>query len=156
MDQDNFELKLRQILQGKAENVVIQPTNQRDQLIQDLLRINKHGAKSTSDFNLNKRYEVLRVGNADRLIRKRKDPNEDEFKFVASLEEVYGIVKAAHEAIGHGGGKKTIAEVKKKWSNITQQACYLYISFCEHCHQKKSRKVPKGLVVKPVRSHHIH
>ena len=29
---------------------------------------------------------------------------------VASLEEVFGIVKAAHEAIGHGGGKKTIAE----------------------------------------------
>jgi hypothetical protein len=31
----------------------------------------------------------------------------------------------------------------------------LYISFCEHCYQKKARKVPKGLVVKPVRSHSI-
>ncbi|XP_076045792.1 KRAB-A domain-containing protein 2-like [Oratosquilla oratoria] len=155
MDQASFERKLRQTLEGKAENAVIQPTIQRDKYIQDLLRINSYGAHSAFDYNLKKRYEVLRVGNADRLIRKRKDTNEHEFKFVASLEEVFGIVKTAHEAIGHGGGKKTIVEVKKKWSNITQEVCYLYISFCEHCHQKKARKIPKGLVVKPVRSHGI-
>ncbi|KAK4324819.1 hypothetical protein Pmani_004560 [Petrolisthes manimaculis] len=43
MDQNIFELKLRQILEGKAENVV------------------------------NKRYEVLRVGNADRRLRSSTD-----------------------------------------------------------------------------------
>ena len=155
MDQAAFEEKLRETLESKAENAVLQPTAKRDKLIEDLLRINSHGATSPFDYNLMKRYEILRVGTADRLIRKRNDPANDMFKFVASIEEVFGIVKAAHEGIGHGGGKKTIAEVKKKWSNITQEVCYLYISFCEHCHQKKARKVPKGLVVKPVRSHHI-
>ncbi|XP_064086109.1 KRAB-A domain-containing protein 2-like [Macrobrachium nipponense] len=133
MDQAAFELKLLQTLEGKAENVVTQPINQYDQLKQALLRINSGGAKSAFDFNLKKRYEVQRVGSADRLICRRKDPNEDEYKFVVSLE-VFGIVKAAHEAIGHGGGKKSIAEMKRKWSNITQEACYPYISFCEHCH----------------------
>ncbi|KAK8400496.1 hypothetical protein O3P69_003276 [Scylla paramamosain] len=110
MDQAAFELQLRQTLQGKAENAVIQPALQRDQWLQDLLRINSSGAQSTFDYNLKKRYEVLRVGNADRLIRKRKDTSEHEFKFVACVEEVFGIIKTAHEAIGHGGGKKTIAE----------------------------------------------
>ena len=155
MDQTAFEEKLCETQESKAENAVLQPTAKRDKLIEDLLRINSHGATSPFDYNLKKRYEILRVGNVDRLIRKRKDPANDVFKFVASIEEVFDIVKAAHEGIGHGGGKKTIAEVKKKWSNITQEVCYLYISFCEHCHQKKARKVPKGLVVKPVRSHHI-
>ncbi|XP_068235798.1 KRAB-A domain-containing protein 2-like [Palaemon carinicauda] len=155
MDQIAFEEKLRETQESKAENAVLQPTAKRDKLIEDLLRINSQGATSPFDDNLQKRYEILRVGNVDRLIRKRKDPANDVFKFVASIEEVFDIVKAAHEGIGHGGGKKTIAEVKKKWSNITQEVCYLYISFCEHCHQKKARKVPKGLVVKPVRSHHI-
>ncbi|GFR64340.1 KRAB-A domain-containing protein 2 [Elysia marginata] len=108
MDQADFEFKLRQRLEGKAENAVLQSTTQRDQLLEDLLKINSFGAKSTFDFNLQKRYEVLGVGNADRLIRRRKDPNEDEFKFIASLEEVFDIVKAAHEAIGHGGGKKQL------------------------------------------------
>ena len=106
MDQTAFEEKLRETQESKAENAVLQPTAKRDKLIEDLLRINSHGATSPFDYNLKKRYEILRVGNADRLIRKRKDPANDVFKFVASLEEVFGIVKTAHEAIGHGGGKK--------------------------------------------------
>ena len=36
---------------------------------------------------------------------------------------LFGIVKAAHEDIGHGSGEKKNAEVKRKWSNITQEAC---------------------------------
>ncbi|XP_068205367.1 KRAB-A domain-containing protein 2-like [Palaemon carinicauda] len=154
MDQTAFEEKLRETQELMAENAVLQPTIKRDNLIEDLLRINSHGATSPFDYNLQKRYEILCVGNVDRLIRKQKDPANGVFKFLASLE-VFDIVKAAHEGIGHDGGKKTIAEVKKKWSNITQEVCYLYILFCEHCHQKKARKVLKGLVVKPVRSHHI-
>ncbi|XP_068245462.1 uncharacterized protein [Palaemon carinicauda] len=38
-----------------------------------------------------------------------KHPANDVFKFVASLE-VFDIVKAVHEGIGHSGVKKTIAE----------------------------------------------
>ena len=68
MDQADFESKLRQTLEGKAENAVLQSTTQRDQLLEDLLKINSFGANSPFDFNLKKRYEVLRVGNADRLI----------------------------------------------------------------------------------------
>ncbi|KAK8372094.1 hypothetical protein O3P69_012627, partial [Scylla paramamosain] len=56
-----FELQLRQTLQGKAENAVIQPALQRDQWLQDLLRINSSGAQSTFDYNLKKRYEVLQT-----------------------------------------------------------------------------------------------
>ena len=107
MDQADFESKLHQTLEGKAENAVLQSTTQHDQLLEDLLKINSFSANSPFDFNLKKRYEVLRVSNADRLIRRRRDPNEDEFKFIASLEEVFDIVKATHKAIGHGGGKKT-------------------------------------------------
>ena len=65
MDQAVFELKLHQTLESKAENAVIQPTIQRDQRIQDLLRINSYRAQSTSDYNLKKRYEVLLVGSAN-------------------------------------------------------------------------------------------
>ena len=83
MDQADFESKPRQTLKGKAENAVLQSTTRRDQLLEDLLKIHSFGANSPFDFNLKKRYEVLRVGNADRLIRRRKDPNEDEFKFIA-------------------------------------------------------------------------
>ena len=51
--------------------------------------------------------------------------------------------------------KKTFAEARKKWSNLTMEACKLYISFCSDCQEKKKRTVHKGLVVKPVRSETI-
>ena len=89
----------------------------------------------------------------DKLIRHRR--GGDEIKFIAPLEDFFQIIDASHKAIGHGGEKKTFFETKKKWGNITQEACRLYISFCEACHQKKARKLPKGLVVKPVRSRTI-
>ncbi|XP_076049388.1 uncharacterized protein LOC143030070 [Oratosquilla oratoria] len=88
MDQAAFERKLRQTLEGKAENAVIQPTIQRHKYIRDLLRINSYGAHSAFDYNLKKRYEVLRVGNADRLIRKRKDKNEHEFNKFCALRRL--------------------------------------------------------------------
>ncbi|XP_076061559.1 SCAN domain-containing protein 3-like [Oratosquilla oratoria] len=127
MDQAAFERKLRQTLEGKAENTVIQPTIQCDKYIQALLRINSYGAHSAFDYNLKNRYEVLRVGNADRLIRKRKDKNEHEFKFLASLEEVFGIVKTAHEAIGHGGAmpsKESQKNSKGFGSKTSKQSWY--------------------------------
>ena len=51
--------------------------------------------------------------------------------------------------------KKTFAEVKNKWANLTLECCKTFISFCADCQEKKKRKVRKGLVVKPVRSETI-
>ena len=54
-----------------------------------------------------KRYGILPIRNSNRLIiRDQNDPANDMIKFVASLEDVCGIVKAASEGIGHGGDKK--------------------------------------------------
>ena len=84
------------------------------------------------------------------MIKKRTD-GEEHFKYVAAFEEVYGAIEKAHKDIGHGGEKKALFEVKKKWSNITMEYCNLFIHFCVKCRLKKSRKQPKGLVVKPIR-----
>ncbi|MPC85468.1 hypothetical protein E2C01_080246 [Portunus trituberculatus] len=65
MDQTAFEEELCETQESKTENAVLQPTAERDKLIEDLLRINSHGATSPFDFNLKKRYEILRVGNAE-------------------------------------------------------------------------------------------
>ncbi|KRX33225.1 KRAB-A domain-containing protein 2, partial [Trichinella sp. T6] len=37
-----------------------------------------------------------------------------------------------------------------KWANVTQEACHLFLTFCEECHKKRARKLPKSLVVKPL------
>ncbi|KRZ74726.1 KRAB-A domain-containing protein 2 [Trichinella papuae] len=55
-----------------------------------------------------------------------------------------------YEKIGHGGEKKTFREAQNKWANVTQEACHLFLTFCEECHKKRARKLPKSLVVKPL------
>ena len=71
----------------------------------------------------------MKVGEAERLIRKRKD-GETDYKYVTAFEEAVGAVEKAHKDVGHVGEKKTLIEVKKKWSNITMEYCNLYITFC--------------------------
>ena len=49
----------------------------------------------------------MRVGNEDRLIKKRKS-DESDFKFIIAQEEIYDAVKTAHLHVGHGGEKKNL------------------------------------------------
>ncbi|KRY19963.1 KRAB-A domain-containing protein 2 [Trichinella patagoniensis] len=70
----------------------------------------------------------------------------DAVRRIASSEEMFGVINAAHQKIGHGGEKKTFREAQNKWPNITQEACYLFLRFCEECHKKRARKLQKSLV----------
>jgi hypothetical protein len=45
VDEADFELKLRHTQECKAENAFQQSTKQRDQLLEELLKINSDGAK---------------------------------------------------------------------------------------------------------------
>ncbi|KRY06940.1 KRAB-A domain-containing protein 2 [Trichinella britovi] len=63
---------------------------------------------------------------------------------------MFDVINDAHQKIDHGGEKKTFREAQNKWANVTQEACHLFLTFCEECHKKRARKLPKSLVVKPL------
>ena len=90
------------------------------------------GAKSVYDFNVKRRFEVLRVGDCDRLIKHRH--GGEELKFIAAFEDVFMTIDSAHKAVGHGGEKKTLKEAqqKKKWENITQKHAACSSRFVNH------------------------
>ena len=105
---DQFNCKLDLILQGKNSNAVLPRKEKRDEWINRLLEVENDGPKHGDDYNLKRRYEVLKVGNENRLIRKRKQSEDAAgvFRFIAAFEEVYQIISAGHSAVGHGGEKK--------------------------------------------------
>ena len=111
-----FEQKLRQKLDEKAGNVAIISSSARDVIVASLLQIHAEGPKSATDYRLRNHYEVLRIGNDCKLIQKRKS---DDIKLIASFEEVYDAIDAAHKEIGHGGERKTYLQAQKKWANLT-------------------------------------
>ncbi|KRX14726.1 hypothetical protein T07_12327 [Trichinella nelsoni] len=43
------------------------------------------------------------------------------------------FINDAHQKIGH--------EAQNKWADVTQEACHLFLTFCEECHKKRARKL---------------
>ncbi|KRX52056.1 KRAB-A domain-containing protein 2 [Trichinella sp. T9] len=60
---------------------------------------------------------------------------------------MFDVINDAHQK--PGGEKKTFRELQNKWPNVIQEAYHLFVTFCEECHKKRARKLPKSLVVKP-------
>ncbi|KRZ07302.1 KRAB-A domain-containing protein 2, partial [Trichinella zimbabwensis] len=147
-----FNKRLAEIVTEKSGNNVIYSQATYDKIVNDLLQIQTKGACSAGDHNLKRRFELLIFGEEHKLIRKRKN---GEIRRIATFEEMFSIVRDAHSRIDHGGERKTFLEIKKKWANVTLEICKIYISYCEDCHLKRKKKIPKRLVVKPIVSSSI-
>ena len=67
-----FEVKLNDTFSSKNWNSVIPSEERRNALITRILICDKNGPECNDDYNIRKRFEVLRIRNEDRLIKKRK------------------------------------------------------------------------------------
>lgn len=105
------------------------------------------GKKTITQYRLLKRFAILEIAGVKKLIKKCEV--SDEFKYFIPAEEVFDVIKSAHEKIGHGGRDRIIEEVNLKYANVTREAIYLFLSMCEICQKKKSKK-KRGLVPKPI------
>ena len=95
-----FYTKLQNIYSSKRDNTVIPTAVKRNQIIQQLINVDKVGAKSMEDYNLKKRFEVLHVANEYRLIKKRI-AGENGFKFIIAFEGLFETSSSIHSKIGH-------------------------------------------------------
>lgn len=91
-----------------------------------------------------KRFKVVEVGEIKKLAS-RNDP----VKYYVPAEDIFDLIEAAHVAIGHGGRDRLKAETGRKYANITIDMINTFISMCETCQRKKSKK-KRGLVSKPI------
>ena len=91
----------------------------------------------TTYYILN-RYEVLQCGDVEKLIKKRKSP-EDRPVYFATIEDTYDIITKAHIATGHGGRDRMLKHLGQKYANITTYAVELFKSYCLVCQEKRIR-----------------
>ena len=99
-----FEQRLLKLKEGKRNNSSLFTVCQKDQLISALFRIEEEGAASSLDYSYMCCYEILRIGEESKLIRRRTEENE--FNIIIGIEEVFDVIKTAHHSIGRGGEKK--------------------------------------------------
>ncbi|KRZ17698.1 KRAB-A domain-containing protein 2, partial [Trichinella pseudospiralis] len=93
------------------------------------LRIQSDGPKSVRVYNKN---QLIRLGKNDAI------------RCIASIEEMFDVINAAHQKIGQGREKKTFREAQNKWANVTQKVCHLFLTYCEECHKKRVRSFQKA------------
>ena len=86
-------------------------------------------SKSRRDYYLLNKYEVLQCGDIEKLIKKRRRPQDDILYYV-SIDDTYDIIKWAHLATGHGGRDRMLKEIGKKYAHITEYALQLFRSYC--------------------------
>ena len=75
---------------------------------------------------LNK-YDILECGDVQKLIKKRKTPNEPPL-FYASIEDTFDVIKKAHVATGHGGRNQMMKVLSVKYTNIIRDDVELFKS----------------------------
>jgi len=112
-------------------------------------------SKSRRDYYLLNKYEVLQCGDIEKLIKKRRRP-EDDILYYVSIEDTYNIIKWAHFATGHGGRDRMLKEIGKKYANTTEYALQLFKYYCQECQKKRKQPVTKGVVVLPILSNEFN
>ncbi|XP_071083993.1 KRAB-A domain-containing protein 2-like [Haliotis cracherodii] len=104
--------------------------------INNLLEASITTKKTPHHHYLLKKYEVLKCGDVDKLIKRRQSSEEDPLYFV-TIEDTYDTIKRAHLATGRGGRDKMIHEINKKYANITIDSISLFKSMCTECQRKR-------------------
>lgn len=125
---------------------------------------------TTKHYRRLKRYDVMIIGDTERLIERASEKNNDSnIRYYLKLEELFEVLETAHVTMGHKKTRSNTAffaffclmkkpslqvvlfkffffsvmeaELKKKYCNVTRQAIDLYLLFCEQCEMKKN--IPK-------------
>ena len=104
---------------------------------------------SSKQYRRLKRYDLLTIGEKDKLVNKEHLENQSGLIFYCATSEMYDIIHTAHLQIGHKREKAMENEIKNKYFNVTREVIYIYLDLCQSCALKKKAK-SKGLVVKPL------
>ncbi len=86
---------------------------------------------------------MITIGDGQRLIKKLTSSTQDIMVYV-HLDEIFHILNAVHQTVGHGGIRRTLIEVKRLYENITFPCVRVFIDLCEHCHKKSKTRQSKS------------
>jgi len=87
--------------------------------------VRSSGIKCNKAYRILKRYDLITIGEADKLILPLLEGNTNILYYITN-ENIYDVLHDVHLSIGHGGKHRMNAEVKKKYKNITQEAVSIY------------------------------
>ncbi|XP_053607024.1 KRAB-A domain-containing protein 2-like [Plodia interpunctella] len=110
----------------------------------------KMSNKKPEDYQRLRRFDVITIGEAEKLIVPVKEDNT--FRFYVSESEIFQILHETHLKLGHGGRNLMEKEINLRYKNITREMIVIYLNLCGDNCEKKGNISKKGLLcsVKPI------
>ncbi|CAK1589526.1 unnamed protein product [Parnassius mnemosyne] len=130
-----------------AKNTAYIEDERYKKLIEEVSTAKITARKTSRDYWLLRRYDVLTIDQKSKLIFPVKDTTST-IIYYACDRELFDILHEAHIQIGHGGRDRMMKEVGSHYKNITRKDIETYLELCEPC-QQKQKNIKKGIVVKP-------
>ncbi|CAI6370762.1 unnamed protein product [Macrosiphum euphorbiae] len=118
------------IVNEKNNNSVYLSAVKYNKIVSEIKNVRSSGIKSNKAHRILKRYDLITIGEEDKLILPLLESNTNIVYYITN-ENIYDVLHDVHLSIGHGGKHRMNAEVKKKYKNITQEAVSIYLKFCQ-------------------------
>ncbi|CAG5046687.1 unnamed protein product [Parnassius apollo] len=131
-----------------AKNTAYIEDERYKELIEEVSTAKITARKTSRDYWLLRRYDVLTIDQKSKLIFPVKDTTST-IIYYACDSELFDILHEAHIQIGHGGRDRMMKEVGSHYKNITRKDIETFLELCETC-QQKQKNIKKGIVVKPI------
>ena len=112
VEQQFFDIWLSSLDDKNKNNTSLSAEKYRQQLNLYLVKQarSNDGNKSVEQYNASKRFNVLSIGDVEKLVKERKTEDEPILYFT-SKEELYSKIKEHHVQQGHGGINKMMAHI---------------------------------------------
>lgn len=115
-----------------AKNTAYIEEKRYNELIEKVSMAKITARKTSRDYWLQRRYDVLTIDQKSKLIFPIKDTTST-IIYYACDSEFFDILHEAHIQIGHGGRYRMIKEVGSHYENITRKDIETYLELCEPC-----------------------
>ncbi|KAF2886165.1 hypothetical protein ILUMI_20008 [Ignelater luminosus] len=115
---NRFNNRLIELISTKGQNTQIFTEAVYLEMKQEVKKFkNKQTKKTPSDYQRLKRFDVMTIGEVEKLIGPVKEDNV--IKYIqSSYRRKFEVLHAAHISIGHGGRNRMEKEVNSKFKNI--------------------------------------
>lgn len=139
-----FEQILRELMLEKKDRSLLLSDERYLEIVhetKEALQRKRNGLElSSKQYRRIKRYDLLTVGEKDKLVNKECLGKQSGLIFYCAASEMYDVIHTAHLQIGHKREKAMENELKKKYCNITREVISIYLNLCQSCALKKKSK----------------
>ncbi|XP_030768090.1 KRAB-A domain-containing protein 2-like [Sitophilus oryzae] len=153
VNRDQFFKKLHTLIESKRKDNCFYFSKEKYSKILSEVISAKTKCCTPSDYRRLKRFDILNVGDEQKLIVPLK-PGETNIQYYVTNDELFDILSETHVRTGHGGRTRMLNELQLKYKNVTYEVTMLYLNLCQQCQRKHSTH--KKCVVKPIVGSQLH